>query len=213
MWNSDLSHREGLAADRMGNPWEVLGRVTSDSMADSMAQSPWATMADAGCDLDASVAEGPRAYQMRCECLQERTVFDLLDHVHRLRQEQMNLDSNVDPRLAISGGPILIYVTDYHEAVEIDRCLSAVKLRTQLASPFTDWVPVLGRLGTGQLDVIISTTTEIPHAEQIAWGAIYLPTALHLAMLTTPALDWLGNYWFANHCHQTPPRLVVRRTV
>jgi len=164
------------------------------------------------CDGSASIAEGSRAYQMRCECLPERTVFDLLDHVYRLRQEQMDAESIEERRLAISGGPILIYVTDYQEAVEIDRCLSAVKLRTQLASPFSNWTNLVGKLGSGQLDVVISTTTEIPHADQIPWGAIYLPSALHLAMLTTPALDWLGNYWFANHCHQTPPRLVIRRT-
>jgi hypothetical protein len=96
--------------------------------------------------------------------------------------------------------------------VEIDRCLSAVKLRTHLASPFSNWTNVLGKLGTGQLDVIISTTAEIPHADQIPWRAIYLPSALHLAMLTTPQMDWLGNLWFANHVQETPPRLIIRRT-
>lgn len=180
------------------------------------------------------------SWHMKCECLSERHVFDLLDHVYRLHQEANDglgatrrsatdqcRGALRDP-VAVSGAnhdrltgnsgrvefatPILIYVTDYQEAVEIDRCLSAVKLRTHLASPFSNWTSVLGKLGTGQLDVIISTTAEIPHADQIPWRAIYLPSALHLAMLTTPQMDWLGNLWFANHIQETPPRLIIRRT-
>ncbi|MDP1561686.1 MAG: hypothetical protein Q8M16_09840 [Pirellulaceae bacterium] len=159
-----------------------------------------------------------RAWHMKCECLNERHVFDLLDHVYRLHQEaNEGLGTRARPingrpnRLEFAT-PILIYVTDYQEAVEIDRCLSAVKLRTHLASPFSNWTNVLGKLGTGQLDVIISTTAEIPHADQIPWRAIYLPSALHLSMLTTPQMDWLGNLWFANHVQETPPRLIIRRT-
>lgn len=164
-----------------------------------------------------------RAWHMKCECLNERHIFDLLDHVYRLHQEPADAAVTSvawsSPRTGTAGNPrwelatpILIYVTDYQEAVEIDRCLSAVKLRTHLASPFSNWTNVLGKLGTGQLDVIISTTAEIPHADQIPWRAIYLPSALHLAMLTTPQMDWLGNLWFANHVQETPPRLIIRRT-
>lgn len=164
-----------------------------------------------------------RAWHMKCECLNERHVFDLLDHVYRLRQVSSESTANIDRRSTPHHGsgrstrlepvtPILIYVTDYQEAVEIDRCLSAVKLRTHLASPFSNWTNVLGKLGTGQLDVIISTTAEIPYADQIPWQAIYLPSALHLAMLTTPQMDWLGNLWFANHTQEVPPRLIIRRT-
>jgi hypothetical protein len=155
---------------------------------------------------------------MRCECLHERNMFDLLDHVVRVYQDsqifeiRMELGSPTSTQTRpASSGPILIHVTDYQEAVEIDRCLQAIKLRTHLASPFSNWTNILGKLGTGQIDVIISTTTEIPYAEQVPWSAIYLPSALHLAMLTSPRLDWLGNYWFANHATQQPPRLVVRR--
>lgn len=160
----------------------------------------------------------PRTWHMKCECLNERHVFDLLDHVYSLHQESTDglgipgRSSNDHARRMEFATPILIYVTDYQEAVEIDRCLSAVKLRTHLASPFSNWTNVLGKLGTGQLDVIISTTAEIPHADQIPWRAIYLPSALHLAMLTTPQMDWLGNLWFANHVQETPPRLIIRRT-
>jgi hypothetical protein len=151
--------------------------------------------------------------KMKCECLMERDVFDLLDHVYRVRQELSDRPSELrSGAVSPTAAPILIHVTDYHEAIEIDRCLSAVKLRTQLASPFSNWTNLMGRLGAGQVDVIISTTTEIPYADQIPWGAIYLPSALHLAMLTTPALDWLGSYWFARHGGDTPPRLVIRRT-
>lgn len=151
--------------------------------------------------------------KMKCECLMERDVFDLLDHVYRVRQELSDRPSELrSGAVSPTAAPILIHVTDYHEAIEIDRCLSAVKLRTQLASPFSNWTNLMERLGAGQVDVIISTTTEIPYADQIPWGAIYLPSALHLAMLTTPALDWLGSYWFARHGGDTPPRLVIRRT-
>lgn len=151
--------------------------------------------------------------KMKCECLMERDVFDLLDHVYRVRQELSDRPSELrSGAVSPTAAPILIHVTDYHEAIEIDRCLSAVKLRTHLASPFSNWTNLMGRLGAGQVDVIISTTTEIPYADQIPWGAIYLPSALHLAMLTTPALDWLGSYWFARHSGDTPPRLVIRRT-
>lgn len=172
----------------------------------------------------AHLGESPdRTWHMRCECLNERHVFDLLDHVYRLHQVSTESTATKDRRTAPQHGtgritrmepvtPILIYVTDYQEAVEIDRCLSAVKLRTHLASPFSNWTNVLGKLGTGQLDVIISTTAEIPYADQIPWQAIYLPSALHLAMLTTPQMDWLGNLWFANHAQETPPRLIIRRT-
>ncbi len=160
----------------------------------------------------------PRTWHMKCECLNERHVFDLLDHVYSLHQESTDglgvsgRSSNDRASRMEFATPILIYVTDYQEAVEIDRCLSAVKLRTHLASPFSNWTNVFGKLGTGQLDVIISTTAEIPHADQIPWRAIYLPSALHLAMLTTPQMDWLGNLWFANHVQETPPRLIIRRT-
>jgi len=167
--------------------------------------------------------DGPsaRSWRMRCECLTERHLMDLVEHVLEVVWEARGerKGPSAGPRTLDAesanpdGGPILIHVADYHEAVEIDRRLSAVKLRTHLASPFSNWTKVLGKLGTGQLDVIISTTTEIPHAEQIPWLAIYLPSALHLAMLTTLQMDWLGNRWFANHRDQQPPRLVVRRTV
>jgi hypothetical protein len=168
---------------------------------------------------DAGPAEAnTQTWHMKCECLSERHVFDLLDHVYSLHQEstegtrpKARFGNDSKDRLEPKT-PILIYVTDYQEAVEIDRCLSAVKLRTHLASPFSNWTSVLGKLGTGQLDVIISTTAEIPHADQIPWRAIYLPSALHLAMLTTPQMDWLGNLWFANHIQETPPRLIIRRT-
>ncbi|MBL8890543.1 MAG: hypothetical protein JNL67_11245 [Planctomycetaceae bacterium] len=185
---------------------------------------------DSSSDVEARVEETApqlgepqnQAWHMKCECLNERHVFDLLDHVYRLHQVSAENTATKDQRsnhVHRTGRslrmepvtPILIYVTDYQEAVEIDRCLSAVKLRTHLASPFSNWTNVLGKLGTGQLDVIISTTAEIPYADQIPWQAIYLPSALHLAMLTTPQMDWLGNLWFANHRQETPPRLIIRR--
>jgi len=129
-------------------------------------------------------------------------LMDLVDHVLSLRYELQ--DENA--------GPMLIHVADYQEAMDIDRRLSALKLRTHLASPFSNWTNVFGKLGTGQIDVIITTTVQIPHVEQIHWQAIYLPSALHLAMLTTPSMDWLGNFWFANNLDEQPPRLIVRRT-
>ncbi len=215
--------------------------------ADSLVNQHHGAVAERIVATDSSISFGDSrpssrsgSWHMKCECLSERHVFDLLDHVYRLHQEANDglgasgrpatghsRGSLSDPALvpganhdSLSGRPgrlefatpILIYVTDYQEAVEIDRCLSAVKLRTHLASPFSNWTSVLGKLGTGQLDVIISTTAEIPHADQIPWRAIYLPSALHLAMLTTPQMDWLGNLWFANHVQETPPRLIIRRT-
>lgn len=141
-----------------------------------------------------------QAFQMRCECLPERSLMDLVEHVLAMRfQNSQNT------------APILIHVSDYQEAMDIDRRLSAVKLRTHLASPFSNWPQVMSKLAAGQIDVIISTTAQIPYADQVAWQAIYLPSALHLAMLTTPALDWISDFWNASNQQRQTPCLVVRR--
>lgn len=176
------------------NRMDIVNRTVKESMNSAVAE------------VDASLASASpsqtiHSYRMRCECLEERTLMDLVDHVLSLRYELR--DENP--------GPMLIHVADYQEAMDIDRRLSALKLRTHLASPFSNWTNVFGKLGTGQIDVIITTTVEIPHVEQIQWQAIYLPSALHLAMLTTPSMDWLGNFWFANNLDEQPPRLIVRR--
>lgn len=142
------------------------------------------------------------SYRMTCEFLEPASLMDVVEHVLEVRQQDRELTAT---------SPILIHVADYQEAIELERRLSAFGVATHLASPFSNWTSVLGKLGTGQVEVIVSTTMEIPHVEQVTWKAIYLPSTIHLAMLTTPELDWLGNYWFANNLDEQPPRLIVRR--
>ena len=181
-----------------------LGQV-SDAYQETIRRTDaeFAGWSDASMGTDsaaAAVAEEVHSFRMSCECLDEECQMDLVEHVLTVRRDRVE-----------SSHPILIHVTNYQEAVELDRRLSAFGVATHLASPFSNWTSVLGKLGTGQIEVIISTTVDIPHVEQIAWNAIYLPSAVHLAMLTTPAMDWLGNYWFANNLDEQPPRLVIRR--
>lgn len=147
------------------------------------------------------------SYRMNCECLEQSCLMDLVEHVLNLRYESRHQEADD----VAESRPILLHVSDYQEAVELDRRLNAFGVSTQLASPFSNWTSVLGKLGTGQIEVIITTTIDIPHVDQIAWQAIYLPSTVHLAMLTTPEMDWLGNYWFANNLDEQPPRLIVRR--
>lgn len=147
------------------------------------------------------------SYRMNCECLEQSCLMDLVEHVLNVRYEGRRQERGD----VAESRPILLHVSDYQEAVELDRRLNAFGVTTQLASPFSNWTSVLGKLGTGQIEVIITTTIDIPHVDQIAWQAIYLPSTVHLAMLTTPEMDWLGNYWFANNLDEQPPRLIVRR--
>lgn len=104
--------------------------------------------------------------------------------------------------------PVFIFEPDFQKAAELSRRLSGLGQQTHLASTFSNWANVLGRLGCGLVDVIVSTTLEVPLANQIPWSTVYVPSVQCLRASSDPE-GWIGKLILAQESTNESFEVVV----
>jgi len=168
--------------DHFGNDGAALSFGPSDQNYSTFFQSSstkpeaigWIQRQFAECET-VNQPERIRTEAFTCE---EDLVEDLLEKHYQMAEFEVSQ-------------PVFIFEPDFQKAAELGRRLSALGQKTHLASTFSNWANVMGRLGGGLIDVVVSTTLEIPMADQIPWSTVYVPSVQCLRATTDPE-GWIG---------------------